>query len=67
MRFINNFLGEHDMNTDRIEREIAQTKDHLAYLESCLQEVQKNCNHHYNHHHYYEKCEKCKKVNVMYY
>jgi hypothetical protein len=55
------------VNTEKIEEEINQLKNHIAFLESCLKEIQQNCDHHFNGNQYYETCEKCNKVNVFYY
>jgi len=61
------FLGGIDVNTEKIEEEINQLKNQIAFLESCLKEIQQNCDHYFKDHQYYETCEICNKVNVFYY
>ncbi|TDL32861.1 serine protease [Jeotgalibacillus sp. S-D1] len=55
------------MNVQKIESEITRTKTHLSLLEKSLEELQRNCDHHFKGDRFYEKCTKCKKVKMLYY
>ncbi|WP_347551443.1 serine protease [Pseudalkalibacillus hwajinpoensis] len=55
------------MKVQKIEEEIKQTKNHLAFLENCLKGIQNNCDHHYKGNHNFERCQKCNKVEILYY
>ena len=55
------------MNVQKIEEEITRMKTNLSFLEKSLEEIQRNCDHHFKAYQYYEKCLKCNKVNILYY
>ncbi|MFC7063203.1 serine protease [Halobacillus seohaensis] len=55
------------MKVQNIEEEINQTKNHLAFLENRLKEIQKNCDHDFKRNHNFERCLKCNKAEALYY
>ncbi|MFA9556895.1 serine protease [Evansella sp. AB-rgal1] len=55
------------MKAQMLEVEIKEVKEYLASLEKQLQELQENCDHHFQENTYYETCLKCNKVNSLYY
>ncbi|WP_373894656.1 serine protease [Virgibacillus sp. CBA3643] len=55
------------MKVQNIEEEIIQTKNHLAFLEKSLKEIQKKCDHHFKMNDNFERCLKCNKAEALYY